>query len=100
MIEFMTDLDSLLGSSAGFLLGSWIGQARALATAAGHPEDADFLEWNARSQVFVPLPPHLRHRHSRLTHLTPIQKRLPLFTRLPITTMHGLCVHALSPACV
>ena len=48
MAEFMSDLDRLLGASAGFLLGQWIGDARRIA--ATH-EAADFLEWNARAQV-------------------------------------------------
>ena len=38
-------------SQAGFLLGTWLADARALAVEAGHPEHADFLEWNARAQV-------------------------------------------------
>ena len=49
----MDDVDQLLQTSAGFLLGAWLSDARAVATAAegAHAEDADFLEWNARSQV-------------------------------------------------
>lgn len=47
----MSDLDRLLGASGGFLLGDWVRDARAVAVAAGAPRDADFLEWNARSQV-------------------------------------------------
>ena len=50
MATVMADLDRLLGSSDGFLLGQWIDDARALAVAAGSG-DADYLEWNARSQV-------------------------------------------------
>lgn len=42
----MADLDRLLAASGGFLLGQWISDARALAINAGHPEDANFLEWN------------------------------------------------------
>ena len=49
--ELMGDLDELLASSFGFLLGGWIQQARDLAVSAGAPDDADFLEWNARAQV-------------------------------------------------
>lgn len=49
MSEVMADLDSLLGSSFGFLMGAWIADARAMAPAG--TGDADFLEWNARSQV-------------------------------------------------
>ena len=47
----MQDLDRLLATSGGFLLGTWLATARALATDTGHPEHADFLEWNARAQV-------------------------------------------------
>ena len=52
MASVMEDLDTLLGSSSGFLLGRWLDDARALADG---PEalasDGDFLEWNARAQV-------------------------------------------------
>ena len=52
MTEFMADLDRLLGASDGFLLGQWVSDARSLATTAGASRHgADFLEWNARSQV-------------------------------------------------
>jgi alpha-N-acetylglucosaminidase len=54
MTELMSDIDRLLGASDGFLLGKWVGDARALATAASGGDDtaaASFLEWNARSQV-------------------------------------------------
>jgi alpha-N-acetylglucosaminidase len=52
MAEFMSDLDRLLGASDGFLLGQWVDDARKLATTAGASgHSADFLEWNARSQV-------------------------------------------------
>ena len=51
MYTLLTDLDRLLATSAGFLLGTWLADARALAVEAGHPEHADFLEWNARAQV-------------------------------------------------
>lgn len=59
MVQVMQDIDRLLASSSGFLLGSWIADARAMAVSAGFPEDADFLEWNARSQG-VSLPSHVR----------------------------------------
>jgi hypothetical protein len=49
MSTVMADLDSLLGSSFGFLLGAWIHDARTMAPEGTN--DADFLEWNARSQV-------------------------------------------------
>ena len=53
MATVLSDLDRLLAASDGFLLGKWIADARKLASAAhgGDPKDADFLEWNARSQV-------------------------------------------------
>jgi alpha-N-acetylglucosaminidase len=51
MTTIMSDIDRLLGSSDGFLLGSWVSNAREVAIAAGAPQDADFLEWNARAQV-------------------------------------------------
>ena len=51
MATLMADLDSLLATSDGFLLGRWIHRARALATDSGDAADADFLEWNARAQV-------------------------------------------------
>ena len=53
MATVLSDLDRLLAASDGFLLGQWIADARKLASAAhgGDPKDADFLEWNARSQV-------------------------------------------------
>eukprot|EP00039_Didymoeca_costata_P009204 m.121502 g.121502 ORF g.121502 m.121502 type:complete len:868 (-) comp14399_c0_seq4:356-2959(-) len=51
MTELMEDLDTLLQTSGGFLLGHWISQARALAKNSGGEDDADFIEWNARSQV-------------------------------------------------
>lgn len=51
MSEVMSDLDRLLASSSGFLLGQWIADARKLAESAGSPQDSDFMEWNARSQV-------------------------------------------------
>jgi hypothetical protein len=53
MVELMIDLDTLLATSAGFLLGQWISDARKLATSAGHPEDQDFLQ---RVHVFADFP--------------------------------------------
>ena len=48
----MADIDALLGTSRGFLLGTWIASARKLAMSeGGTASDADFLEWNARSQI-------------------------------------------------
>ena len=51
MHTLLTDLDLLLATSDGFLLGTWLSSARALAATADHPEHSDFLEWNARAQV-------------------------------------------------
>eukprot|EP00041_Stephanoeca_diplocostata_P021284 m.492801 g.492801 ORF g.492801 m.492801 type:complete len:897 (+) comp21786_c0_seq2:46-2736(+) len=51
MSTLMADLDRLLQTSRGFLLGYWVEQVRNLSVAAGAAEDADFLEWNARAQV-------------------------------------------------
>eukprot|EP01043_Picozoa_sp_COSAG02_P026577 COSAG02_NODE_1535_length_12053_cov_13.122794_6_plen_281_part_00 len=52
MAAVMSDLDRLLATSDGFLLGQWVADARKLASSDGaDPKDADFLEWNARSQV-------------------------------------------------
>ena len=53
MAGLLSDLDRLLGASDGFLLGGWVGDARALAgeAAAGDAGAAAYLEWNARSQV-------------------------------------------------
>jgi hypothetical protein len=60
MSDVMADIDTLLGSSFGFLLGPWIRDARAMAPSRPHLVDSqtkmatldgDFLEWNARSQV-------------------------------------------------
>ena len=51
MSTLMDDVNALLQTSAGFLLGQWVADARQLAVASGAPHDADFLEWNARSQV-------------------------------------------------
>lgn len=49
--EFMLDLDKLLATSDGFLLGRWVADAREVAAASGAASDANFLEWNAKSQV-------------------------------------------------
>jgi alpha-N-acetylglucosaminidase len=51
MSTVMSDLDRLLASSGGFLLGQWISDARAIAEEEMESQDADFLEWNARTQV-------------------------------------------------
>jgi alpha-N-acetylglucosaminidase len=58
MATLMKDLDALLRTSGGFLLGQWVQDARAMAMnnsnstgPVGKDYDADFLEWNARAQV-------------------------------------------------
>lgn len=61
-IELLNDLDSLLIADQAFLLGSWLAKARALVsqdhnisdchdTIIGDLDCADFMEWNARSQI-------------------------------------------------
>ena len=60
MVSILTDLDSLLGSHAAFLTGSWIEEARDLGNAAAAPPaDLAQLEWNARSIIstWYPTPP-------------------------------------------
>ena len=56
MSTILGDIDELLGSSFGFLLGPWIQDARKMAEDAGAPEEGDFMEWNARAQVTSWLP--------------------------------------------
>jgi alpha-N-acetylglucosaminidase len=52
LIDFLTDLDTMLGTDPGFLLGTWIGDARACA--GDNDTYADFLEYQARNQVSCP----------------------------------------------
>ena len=52
LIDFLTDLDTILGTDSGFLLGKWIGDARACA--GDNDTYADFLEYQARNQVCRP----------------------------------------------
>ena len=56
MSTILGDIDELLGSSFGFLLGPWVQDARKMAEDAGAPEEGDFMEWNARAQVTSWLP--------------------------------------------
>ena len=54
------DLDALLGTTAGFLLGAWLEDARAVGAAANaSAAELALLQWNARSQVttWFPAPP-------------------------------------------
>eukprot|EP01061_Rhynchopus_euleeides_P034257 TRINITY_DN57_c15_g3_i1.p1 TRINITY_DN57_c15_g3~~TRINITY_DN57_c15_g3_i1.p1 ORF type:complete len:761 (+),score=321.66 TRINITY_DN57_c15_g3_i1:91-2283(+) len=48
MMDMATDMDTLLGSSKFFLLGTWIKNARAW---GGSPAEQAYYEWNARNQV-------------------------------------------------
>lgn len=57
--ELLLDLDSLLATDSAFLLGPWLDSARRLGgnatdctgTVVGDLHCADFMEWNARSQL-------------------------------------------------
>jgi len=50
----LRDLDALLATHRGFLLGAWVADALALGASAGASQaDLDLLEWNAKSQVSV-----------------------------------------------
>lgn len=60
IVEVLTDLDTLLGTSSGSLIGSWINDARLLGLENnGSSSDLALLEWNARSQIstWYPTPP-------------------------------------------
>jgi alpha-N-acetylglucosaminidase len=60
MNDTLTDLDRLLGTHRGFMVGPWIADARALGLRAGaSAADLDLLELNARAQIstWLPLPP-------------------------------------------
>jgi len=48
MLEVLADLDRLLATSSGFLLGPWLAAARTLAT---NDQDAALYEFNARNQL-------------------------------------------------
>eukprot|EP00300_Choanocystis_sp_HF-7_P013549 c18343_g1_i1.p1 GENE.c18343_g1_i1~~c18343_g1_i1.p1 ORF type:complete len:565 (+),score=117.27 c18343_g1_i1:846-2540(+) len=48
LVEMLSDLDTLLQSHQGFLLGKWLSDARAM----GHTnEDMELFEWNQRTLV-------------------------------------------------
>lgn len=49
IIDFLTDLDGVLGTDETFILGKWIGDARRWSS--DNDSYADFLEYNARNQV-------------------------------------------------
>ena len=49
IMELLADLDRILASDEGFLLGSWLEDAKR--AAGGDPEAQALYEWNARSQV-------------------------------------------------
>lgn len=60
MADTLGDLDDLLASQRGFLVGEWLAEARALGAAAGAtPADQALLTWNARAQIstWFPTPP-------------------------------------------
>lgn len=49
LIDFLGDLDTVLGTDDGFVLGKWIGDA--IRWADGNETYAAYLEYNARNQV-------------------------------------------------
>jgi alpha-N-acetylglucosaminidase len=59
-MDVANDIDRLLSSHSGFLLGSWLQAARGASELGGNDSTADHFEWNARSQITtwnpVPLP--------------------------------------------
>ena len=60
IVEVLSDLDTLLGSTSGFLTGAWINDARELGlNNGGSSADLALLEWNTRSQIstWYPSPP-------------------------------------------
>jgi alpha-N-acetylglucosaminidase len=58
LLDVSSDIDALLKTSGGHLLGSWLQGARDLATKEGNAALADFYEWNSRSQIttWTPMP--------------------------------------------
>eukprot|EP00249_Psilotum_nudum_P007292 c20452_g2_i1 orf=151-2541(-) len=48
LLQLLSDMDNLLSSNEGFLLGPWIESAKALATTT---EELQLYEWNARTLV-------------------------------------------------
>ena len=57
LIDFLMDLDRVLATDEGFILGKWI--ADAVRWADGNETYAEYLEYNARNQVrsLVPYSP-------------------------------------------
>jgi alpha-N-acetylglucosaminidase len=51
LIDLLTDLDSVLATDETFILGKWIGDARRWSN--NNDTYADYLEYNARNQVFL-----------------------------------------------
>lgn len=51
LIDFLTDLDSVLATDETFILGKWIGDARRWSN--NNDTYADYLEYNARNQVLL-----------------------------------------------
>jgi len=49
LIDFLMDLDRMLRTDEGFILGKWI--ADAVRRADGNETYAEYLEYNARNQV-------------------------------------------------
>lgn len=56
LIDFLRDLDTVLATDEGFIIGKWIGDA--IRWADNNETYAHFLEYNARNQVLL-FPPHL-----------------------------------------
>ncbi|KAG6551071.1 hypothetical protein Mapa_007306 [Marchantia paleacea] len=48
LLELFSDMDKLLASCDGFLLGPWLDSAKSLST---NPEEKIQYEWNARTQI-------------------------------------------------
>eukprot|EP00039_Didymoeca_costata_P033397 m.42165 g.42165 ORF g.42165 m.42165 type:complete len:900 (+) comp9851_c0_seq1:67-2766(+) len=54
LLAVSMDVDTLLGTHEGFMLGNWLQSARNIASVQGQGNNttlADFYEWNARAQV-------------------------------------------------
>ena len=49
LIDFLRDLDTVLATDEGFIIGKWIGDA--IRWSDNNDTYADFLEYNARNQV-------------------------------------------------
>lgn len=50
IVEMLVDLDAVLATDKNYLLSTWINDARAWGTT---PEEADFMEFQARNQIVV-----------------------------------------------